>query len=196
MRASLPALLFMCTSGCAEPGIKALLSLPVAPSPEAQPVIHHQCPRSQLPFDQASERVQEGPAPIPGDDGGQVLLRLEDRSRRFEIVRWMVEVIGDRSPRVLFVQAPGQDTREVALSAGERSTLRLRAIVRPAEDRGLFQHLTICFDKWSTFSARADGEVMPIVIEDGDASLPPGSWDLFRVVSSEVSDVPHTSPPR
>jgi hypothetical protein len=155
-----------------------------APPPAAEPapyLDHTTCPRSQVPFDEAARRLKEGPPAIPGDDGTPVRLSFVDASHTFDLVRMSIEAQYPTGSVVLYISDERQPVARISVPAGPAPTLRVHAIVRPAIGHGMFRNVSVCFDKWSTFTLRATDSEIPLKLEDGDEASAPGQWSLFRV---------------
>lgn len=164
------------------PALRVAIGRQTAPKAEPAPYLTHTtCPRSQVPFDDAAQRLKEGPPAIPGDDGARVRLSFVDASHTFDLVRLSVEGEFPSGNTVLYVSDERSPVTRVSVAAGESPTLRVHAIVRPAVGHGMFRNVSVCFDKWSTFALRATDTEIPLKLEDGDEARAPGQWSLFRV---------------
>jgi hypothetical protein len=154
------------------------------PPPVAEPapyLEHTSCPRSQVPFDDAAQRLKEGPPAIPGDDGSLVRLSFVDASHTFDLVRLSIEAQYATGSAVLFISDEQVPVTRIAMPAGAAPTLRVHAIVRPAVAHGMFRNVSVCFDKWATFALRTTDSEIPLKLEDGDDASAPGQWSLFRM---------------
>ncbi len=168
-------------SACA-PSLRVAIGRQAPPVAEPAPYLEHTtCPRSQVPFDDAAQRLKQGPPAIPGDDGSEVRLSFVDASHTFDLVRMSIEGEFPNGSAVLYVSDERTPVTRVSVAAGAAPTLRIHAIVRPAVEHGVFRDVSVCFDKWATFALRAPDMEVPLKLEDGDETSAPGQWSLFRV---------------
>jgi hypothetical protein len=180
-RSLLPFATLLLLSACS-PSLRVAIGRQGPPAAEPAPYLEHTtCPRSQLPFDAAAQRLKQGPPAIPGDDGSQVRLSFVDASNTFDLVRLSVEGQFPTGSAVLYVSDERTPVTRVSVAAGAAPTLRVHAIVRPAVQHGMFRDVSVCFDKWATFALRAPDAEIPVKLEDGDDASAPGQWSLFRV---------------
>lgn len=171
------SLLTACT-----PALRVAIGSQAPPAAEPAPYLEHTtCPRSQVPFDEAAQRLKEGPPAIPGDDGAHVRLSFVDASHTFDLVRMSIEGQYSTGNAVLYISDERQPVTHISVPAGPAPTLRVHAIVRPAIGHGMFRSVSVCFDKWATFPLRATNSEVSLKLEDGDEASAPGQWSLFRI---------------